>query len=131
MSKKFIAYQGEEFTVEWYFNESGNSSALDYFLELTENQKNRVFYLIQRLADTGKISNKEKFTFEGDQIFAFKPAPDRFLCFFFEGSKVIITNAYKKQSQKMPPKEKNRALTAKSDYIKRYKGGTYYDQEVD
>jgi phage-related protein len=127
MTKKFIAYQGEEFTVEWYFNNLGNSNALDYFLKLTENQKNKTFYLIQKLAETGKIFNKEKFTYEGDQIFAIKPSPDRFLCFFFEGSKIIITNAYKKQSQKMPFREKEQALKAKFDYNKRYKEGTYYD----
>lgn len=127
MKKKFIAYQGLEFTVEWYFNDRGNSNALDYFTELTAEQKNKTFYLIQRLADTGKISNKEKFTSEGDQIFAFKPSPDRFLCFFFEGSRLIITNAYKKQSQKMPLKEKKQALKSKEDYTKRYKEGTYYD----
>ncbi len=127
MKRKFIAYRGLEFTVEWYFNNRGNSGALEYFLELTEEQKNRTFYLIQRLADTGKIGNKEKFTNEGDQIFALKPAPDRFLCFFFEGSRIIITNAYKKQSQKMPPREKERAIKAKVDYTQRYKEGTYYD----
>jgi hypothetical protein len=79
------------------------------------------------MGDVGKIINKEKFNYEGDQIFCFKPVPDRFLCFFFEGSKIIITNAYKKQTQKMPVREKERALKAKDDYIKRCKSGDYYD----
>ncbi len=127
MKKPFIAYKGKEFTVEWYFTQRGKSSALEYFYDLTEAQQGKFFYLIQSLADAGKIFNKEKFNYEGDQIFAFKPAPDRFLCFFFEGARVIITNAYKKQSQKMPLKEKEKALSAKEDYIKRYKKGTYYE----
>lgn len=125
--KKFLAYQGEEYTIEWYYNEQGNSNARKYFDTLAEVQKDRLFYLLQRMGDTGSIANKEKFNYEGDQIFAFKPAPDRFLCFFFEGSKIIITNAFKKQTQKMPPKEKERALSAKNDYILRYKKGTYYE----
>lgn len=129
MKQKYIAYKGIEFDVEWYFNDIGNSNAFDYFLELTEEQKDKAYYLIQILADTGKVHNKEKFNYEGDQIFALKPSPDRFLCFFFEGSRIIITNAYKKQSQKMPLKEKRKALKAKDDYIKRYKEGTYYDKE--
>lgn len=127
MKKPFIAYKGKEFTVEWYFTEQGKSGAFEYFEDLTEIQQDKLFYLIKTLADIGKIFNKEKFNFEGDQFFAFKTAPDRFLCFFFEGAQVIITNAYKKKSQKMPPKEKEKALKAKEDYIKRYKKGTYYE----
>ena len=41
--------------------------------------------------------------------------------------KTIITNAYKKQSQKMPPREKERALKLKEDYTKRCNEGSYYD----
>lgn len=126
--KNFIVYRGEEFTVEWYFSKQNKSPALEYFTDLTTVQKNKFFYLIQRIADTGKILNKEKFNYEGDQIFALKPAPDRFLCFFFDGSKIIITNAYKKQTQKMPIREKERSLKAKEDYTKRVKTGDYYDQ---
>jgi len=74
----------------------------------------------------GKIFNEEKFRYEGNQIYALKTSPDRFLCFFFEGSKVIVTNAYEKKTAKMPPSEKEKSLKAKEDYIKRYKGETYY-----
>ncbi|HBR70835.1 TPA: hypothetical protein DIC20_02565 [Candidatus Dependentiae bacterium] len=49
------------------------------------------------------------------------------LCFFFDGAKIIIVHAYEKKSQKMPPGEKQKALKAKTDYIKRNNGGTYYD----
>ncbi len=56
-----------------------------------------------------------------------KPSPDRFLCFFYDGAKIIITNAYVKKIAKMPIKEKKKALKSKADYMKRYKGGTYYE----
>ena len=125
--RTFIAYKGAKLTVEWYFSELGKSVALEYYNELPMAQQGKLFYLIQVMADTGKIHNREKFNNEDDQIFAFKPAPDRFLCFFFEGAKIIITNAYKKQTQKMPAREKDRALKIKKDYIKRYKEGTYYE----
>jgi hypothetical protein len=52
---------------------------------------------------------------------------DRFFCFFFDGAKIIVTNAYEKKSAKMPPKEKDKALKAKANYIKRVKEGSYYD----
>src|ERR1700752_848384 len=123
MKKTFLAYQGEEFTIEWYFDDKGKSPALEYYQELSIQQKDRLNHLFNILANTGKIRNEEKFRYEGDQIYAFKPAPDRFLCFFFEGSKVIVTNAYVKKTDKMPPREKTKAINAKTDYIKRYNKG--------
>lgn len=127
MEKKFVAYEGEQFTIEWYFDSRGKSVALDFYKELTQNQKEKLFYLFYMLADTGKIRNEEKFRYEGDQIYAFKISPDRFLCFFYEGARVIVTNAYVKKTDKMPLKEKQRSVKSKADYVKRYNEGSYYD----
>lgn len=127
MEKEFIVYEGAEFTVEWYFNEKGKSEALAYFESLPFDRKKKFINIIRLLGDMGKIFNQEKFRYEGDQIYALKPSPDRFLCFFFDGSKVIITNAYEKKTAKMPPREKSRALKIKEDYAKRVKMGNYYD----
>lgn len=90
-------------------------------------EKKKFFSLLRLLGDIGKISNKEKFRYEGNKIYALKPTPDRFLCFFFNGARVIITNAYEKKMAKMPAREKQRALKAKDDYVKRCEWGTYYD----
>jgi len=127
MKRKFIAYEGEEFTIEWYFNSAGKSAALEYYEELSSGQKEKLYYLFYMLADTGKIRSEEKFRNEGDQVYAFKPMPDRFLCFFYQGAKVIVTNAYEKKMDKMPPREKQKALKAKEDYIKRCNAGDYYE----
>src|SRR5262245_24181916 len=126
MVKTFIAYQGSEFTIEWYFDDKGKSLALEYYKELSIQQKDKLNHLFYVLANTGKIRNEEKFRYEGNQIYAFKPAPDRFLCFFYENAKVIVTNAYLKKMDKMPPREKIRAVNAKTDYIKRCGKGVYY-----
>ena len=103
MDEKFIAYKGKKFTIEWYYNYKKESGALDYFEELTFDRKKKMFHLLTVMGEMGQIRNEEKFTHEDDQIYAFKPQPDRFLCFFFSGGKIIITNAYEKKSQKMPP----------------------------
>jgi phage-related protein len=127
MKKPIVAYKGKEYLIEWYFNDKDKSEALDYFASLPDNRQKKLAHLLLLLGDSGKIFNQEKFRHEGDQIYVFKPSPDRFFCFFFDGSKVIITNAYEKKSAKMPVKEKERALKSKENYIKRVKGGTYYD----
>ncbi len=129
MKKKFIAYEGEVYIIEWYYNNRGKSQAYEYFLELSVDQKEKVEYLFRMLANTGKIRNIEKFREEGDKIYAFKPKPDRFLCFFYRGGKVIVTNAFVKKADKLPPREKERALACKDDYLDRYIEGNYYEKE--
>lgn len=127
MKKEYIVYAGEKFTIEWYFDDNGTSAALEYFEDMEWERQKKTLLLFRRLGDVGEIFNKEKFRHEGDQVYALKPSQDRFLCFFFTGSKVIITNAYMKKTEKMPIREKERALKAKSDYTKRCKTGIYYD----
>ena len=127
--QSFIIYQGVKFTLEWYYDRNGKSSAYDYFNELSFERKKKFDYLIRRMGDSGKIQDEEKFRYEGDQIYAFKPQPDRFLCFFIRGSKIIVTNAFEKKADKLPPREKEKALKYKQDYIQRVNGGAYYVKE--
>ena len=126
--KEFIAYEGDAFTVEWFFDENGNSDSLDYFESLSNTQKRKVLMLFKRIGDFGKISDITKFRNEGDKVFAFKPQPDRFLSFFYAGKKVVVTNAFRKKSQKLPERDKYLALQRMSDYDSRVKSGDYYDE---
>ena len=125
--KNYIAYGGNSLTIEWYFTIRGKSEALLYFEDLPIDRKKKIANVIRLLGDVGKIFNKEKFRNEGDKVYVFKTLPDRFFCFFFDGAKVIVTNAYAKKSEKMPLREKQKALKAMQDYIKRVQGGTYYE----
>lgn len=127
MIKQFVAHKGCEITIEWYFNEQGKSSALKYFEKLPANRKKNIVHLWYLLGGGVPRLNKEKFRYEGDQIYAIKASQDRFLCFFFDGAKIIMTNAYEKKSAKMPSQEKAKALKAKNNYQTRCKEGTYYE----
>ncbi len=127
MFKKYVAYQGHRFVIEWYFDDRGKSQALEYFENLLLMQKKKLVRLLYLLGDVGKIFNEERFRCEGNKIYVLKPSPDRFLCFFFEGSKVIITNAYAKKSSKMPANEKQRAMKCREDYKVRCGKNAYYD----
>ncbi len=93
MNKEYVIYVGDAFQLEWYFEEDSNSAAREYFYSLPEKQQLKFLFLVKRIGDFGKISNKELFRNEGDKIYAFKPQPDRFLCFFFTGKKIIIALA--------------------------------------
>lgn len=124
---EYVAFEGEKFTIEWYFDAKGKSLSLDYLENLDDEDQAKLFELIKLIGSIGSIKNKTKFRYEGDKIYAFKPRPHRFLCFFFEGQKIIVTNGFHKKSDKLPITEKDRALKYKKDYEERVKRGVYYD----
>src|SRR4030042_1729418 len=109
-NKEYVAYKGIIYTIEWYYNEAGYSQPLDYLNNLNPLMQKKVFSLFKRMADFGKINDITKFRNEGDQIYAFKPQPNRFLSFFMKNKKIIITNAFRKKSDKLPINEKLKAL---------------------
>jgi hypothetical protein len=125
--REHIAYAGAYFTVEWYYDSRGKSRALEYYENLSTDERVGVLRLFKRISDAGELKDKTKFNYEGDQIYAFKPKPERFLCFFMQGKKIIVTNAFRKKQKKLPQKEKEIALNSKSDYEKRMSEGNYYD----
>jgi phage-related protein len=127
--REIVAYQGRKFTIEWYYDEGGYSQAFDYAEALAETDRKKLAALLMLMGDIGQVRNKQKFRFEGDRIYAFKPQPHRFLAFFFAGGKLIITNAFVKKSDKLPPGEKDRALKCMKDYEQRVKAGRYYVEE--
>ena len=115
-----VIYSGKFYQVEWYFDIKGNSQAFEYFSKCDLNQKRKFLLLCQKIADFGYIMDKSKFRSEDDSIYAFKPQPDRYLCFFKKGKKIIVTNAYRKSGNKMPKNEKKMAKKNMNDYLSRY-----------
>ncbi len=122
-----IAYEGACFTVEWYLDVRGKSQALGYYQSLPRAERILLLRLFKLIAEEGEIRDKTKFRHEGDKIFAFKPQPERFLCFFYKEGKIVVTNAFRKKQQKLPQREKDRALKAKESYLRRVKTGEYYE----
>jgi phage-related protein len=126
---EIVAYAGKKFTIEWYFDAGGHSQALEYAEALDDDGRKKLAALLMAIGDIGQLRNKQKFRYEGDKIYAFKPKPHRFLAFFFAGGKVIVTNAFTKKQDKLPPGEKERALKWMKDYEQRVKEGSYYGEE--
>jgi hypothetical protein len=124
----YIAYKGEKFQIEFFYDEKGKSQPVKYILEVFSGADAKKFqHLLKMMGDIGEIRNEQKFRNEGDKIYAFKPQPHRFLCFFFSDSKIIITNAFIKKQQKLPKTEKEKALRCKENYEMRVKKGLYYE----
>jgi hypothetical protein len=128
-NEKYVAYKGIHYTIEWYFDEHGESQPFEYVKNLSDEMQEKVFYLFKRIGDFGRISDITKFRNEGDQIYAFKPQPDRLLSFFIKGKIIIVTNAFRKKTDKLPGNEKRKAIKCRENYFNRIKEGKYYEED--
>lgn len=126
--EQYIVYQGQKFQVEFYFTAVGKIPAKEYLEELSLDVKVKLVALVKYMAEQGKIFDITKFRMVDatEKIFEFKPLSYRFFSFFCEGRKIIITNGYRKKTQKVSGRDLERAISMKKDYICRVKGGSYY-----
>jgi hypothetical protein len=124
--KEYIAYEGDIYTIEWYYDESEKSQSFDYFIKLSSDMQMKVMFLFKRIGDNGKINDSTKFRNEDDGIYAFKPQPHRFLSFFVKGKRIIVANAFHKKTDKLPKNEKLKATRCRESYLARVAKGTYY-----
>ena len=92
-------------------------------MESAEDLQDKFLVLIKKIGEFGKIYDITKFRNEGDGIFAFKPQPDRYLSFFTDGRKIIVTNGFRKKTVKLPKNEKELAMKYRQDYLERKTGG--------
>ena len=88
-----------------------------------EELQDKFFILVKKIGELGKIFDITKFRNEGDGIYAFKPQPDRYLSFFTDGRKIIVTNGFKKKTDKLPKNEKELAMKYRQEYLERKTGG--------
>lgn len=128
VDRELIAYSGAYYTIEWYFDRKGYSQSLDFYYSMSNSQKRKLLILFKRIGDFGRISDKTKFRYENDGIYAFKPQPDRFLSFFTNDKKIIITKGFIKKSNKLPQNIKERTINIMKDYLQRVKEGIYYEE---
>ena len=118
-----VIYSGLHFTIEWYVDKNGKSVAYDFFMKSSEDLQDKFLVLAKKMGDFGKIFDIKKFRNEGDGIYAFKPQPNRYLSFFTDGKKIIVTNGFRKKKDKLPKNEKDLAIKYRQDYLERKSGG--------
>ncbi len=116
-----IIARGNVFAIEAFVSDQGGALALKFLESLSEKEQVQLAALFQRLADTGKIWNEQKFKhLEGtDSIFEFKTNENRVLCFFFVGKRVVLTHGFKKRQAKTPKGEIERAENLKKEFERR------------
>src|SRR5437870_121907 len=125
----YVFYEGQKFSVEFYFTQKGKMPAKEYFDLAEELVKVKFLALVKHMADSGRLFDERKFRIvdRREKIYEFKPKEERFFNFFYENRRIIITNAYCKKGQRVDQRELDKAINFKMDYEFRVKGGIYYE----
>ena len=126
----YIFYKGEKFQIEFYYTIHGNLPAKEYLEDSDRQVQVKLLALVKYIAENGRLFDESKFRIvdKNEKIYEFKPKDDRFFNFFYEGRKIILTNAYHKHGQKVDQRELAKAINLKKDYELRFKGGQYYEK---
>jgi hypothetical protein len=112
-----VIARGSWGTVEWAVDEEGSLAARDHYERLTSDRKARMLALFQRLAETGRINNREQFRNlgqkggkQGSELWEFKRFQDRFLGDFRSGHRFLIAAYEQKKSDRLDPDVVRRAI---------------------
>lgn len=114
----------EKFTVEFYETSAGKIPGLDFINTLEVKLRAKVFRDINLLEQKGNRLRLPYSRCIEDDIFELRTIQGnnivRTLYFFFIGRKIIITNGFKKKTQKTPCGEIEKAKDYRDDYLKRH-----------
>ena len=132
-----LYYKGTIFRVEWYYTIEGRLPACEQYRKLDETDQERLKKIVRYIADSppGTLLPKTLYRIEDaiHKIYAFKSRNERFFNFMVDGRRIVITNAYRKHSQKMGKTDLDKLKTAaiyRADYLRRVANGTYYENET-
>ncbi len=90
----------------------------DFIEGLAIADKKKVVALLKRTGDHGLPVNEEKFKkLQGYDLWEFKSYQVRLMCFLYGDDIVILTHGFRKQRNKTPRTEIERALRIKKEYL--------------
>lgn len=97
-----IVYAGSKRTIELLCNDDGTCPCKEFIDGLSASDQRKLDVLFEKLGETGKISNDQKFKkLEGSEsIFEFKSFQVRLLCFYAPGGRVIVCRGVIKKKNK-------------------------------
>lgn len=124
-----IAARGAWGTVEWAVTSDGKMPAHEFFQGLSLGDRAKAAALFQRLADTGRIVNDEKFKnlgdragHEGRHLYEFKSFQIRLIGDFRPGRRFIVAEGVRKKKDDLPKPAIQRALQVLAAHDSRERG---------
>lgn len=112
-----VAYRGSRLTIEFAVLRDGTLPGRAFLEEQESGRQANIYALFTRLADAGRIDNREKFKkIEGSSFWEFKSFQVRMPCYFRPDQRVVITHGFTKKGDRIKKSELSRAESIKSEY---------------
>lgn len=103
--------------VVWAVSDSGDCPARTFYEALDEREKAKARALFDYLSDNQTLTNTEKFRkLKGSEVWELKTTNSRFTCFFDRTNRLVVVDGFKKQRQKAPAAEIDRAEDVRKKY---------------
>ena len=116
------------YSIDFYETSTCYSDIFEFLEELRINsniskdsriQYKQVARYIQLLADNGTNLPTEVAKYLGDDIWELRPGVNRILFFYFDNGTYVLLHHFRKQTQKTPRREIDKAISEMNDYISR------------
>ena len=117
-----VLYEGIKYIVECAIRMSGSSESEDFLDSMTVPDRAKIMKLIKRLANVGRIYNKEQFEKIEGKIWQFKHYQTRILMYYLAGQRFALTHGYYKKGKRTPKPEIERANQIMNEYDEIRKG---------
>lgn len=116
-----VVVRGTMRTIEYATCSNGSKPAKEFVENLNDSDLRKLMTLFRRMADTGKIFNREQFKQVEDKIFEFKRFQIRVGCFQLE-HRWLLTHGFIKKGDRWPASELERAKRIREEHIEREHG---------
>lgn len=113
-----VFYEGTYHAVELAVRCDGSCPAQEFLDGLSRKELAGIARIIKRLADFGKITNREQFKQIEPGFNEFKYFQIRMPCYFKPGRRVVITHGFRKKADKISRAEIDRMKRIKAEYEK-------------
>ncbi len=111
-----VEVEGRWGTIKYAIRRNGKMPAKEFIESLDKADGRKINVLFKRMAETGRIFNKEKFSKLEGYIFEFKSYQVRALC-FQKSNNWILTHGFIKKKGRTPRKEIKKAEDIMDEHL--------------
>lgn len=113
-----VVVRGSLRTIEYAVCANGSMPAKDFIEGLEEKEQRKLAVLFQRMADTGRISNREQFKLVRGKLYEFKRYQTRVGCFRIQ-DRWVLTHGFIKKTDRWPRSQIERGERIMEEHLKR------------
>jgi hypothetical protein len=125
-----VAVSGQRISVEWASDGRGRFPALEFYQELSREERQKVLALFRRLAETGDIASREHFKClgkRGSNLWEFKRFQLRFIGDYRPGGRFLVALGLRKKRDEISDSDIKKAARILAEHDQRFHEGTRHE----